>query len=67
MLLQKRRLERIAVKYGAIIEQNVTTGRTFCYVATMEKARAKLVIQSGYCNVVKSVWLLDCEERYQSY
>lgn len=63
-MFQKRRLERIAVKYGAIIEQNVTSGKTFCYVATMEKARAQLVIKSGYCNVVKTAWLLDCENRY---
>ena len=58
----KSRLEGIVVKNGGKIEQNAITGRTHAYVETGFKIRAKSVADKGACDVVRSSWLLDCDE-----
>ena len=52
----KKKLERIALKFGAKIEQNVSEGTTFCYVTTVGKIKAKSVVRSQKYDVVKSTW-----------
>jgi DNA ligase-4 len=57
----KRRLERIVIKHGGTVEQNVRPGITSCYVQSEGKLRAKNVVSLGLVDVVKASWLLDCE------
>ena len=62
----KHRLERIAVKHGAKIEENVSRKRKpFCYVQTAGTVKAKNVIQQGAIDVIKHSWLLDCETNFR--
>jgi hypothetical protein len=61
----KARLEAVVVKYGGKIEQNVKDGRTFCYVETGYKVKAKNVALSKKFDVVRSNWLVDCEVEFR--
>ncbi len=57
----KQRLERVVVRHGGKVEQNVRPGATSCYVQTEGALRAKVVVSRGVVDVVKASWLLDCE------
>ncbi|XP_040579752.1 DNA ligase 4 [Lepeophtheirus salmonis] len=59
----KKELEEIVIKYGGNVEQNVSENQTYAYVETGLKIRAKGIIKSGKYDVVKSSWLLDCDEK----
>ncbi len=61
----KSRLEAVVAKHGGKIEQNTTEGRTFCYVETGYKLKAKNVAKSGKFDVVRSGWLVDCEADFR--
>jgi len=63
----KHRLERIAVKHGAIINQNVPRikKKKCFYVQTSNTVKAKNVIRQGAVDVIKFPWLLDCEIEYR--
>ena len=63
----KARLEKIVVKHGGIVEQNVAAGKTYCYIETAGTARAKYVINSGLYDVVRSQWLIDCEKNFRYF
>ncbi len=45
----------------------MSRGRTFCYVETGFKVRAKTVAKRGECDVVKHEWLLDCETKFRPF
>lgn len=63
----KARLEAIVIKHGGIVEQNPIEGRTFCYVETGLKMKAKSVVRSRKFDVVRHTWLLDCEDHYRPF
>ena len=61
----KSKLERIVLKHGGTVEQNVTAGRTYCYVEIAGTARAKSVKECGIYDVVCPEWLLACEKNFR--
>ena len=63
----KSKLEKIVVKHGGKIEQNVAPGKTYCYIETAGTARAKYIINSGMYDVVRSQWLIDCEHKFRLF
>lgn len=63
----KAQLEAIVVKLGGTVEQNCTYGKTYCYVETGFKVKAKNVAKSKKIDVVKSGWLLDCASKFRPY
>ena len=60
-------LEAIVVKHGGTVEQNTAEGRTFCYVETGCRLKAKSVIKSAKFDVVKSQWLKDCQSKFRGF
>lgn len=62
---RKKRLEEIIAKHGGIVEQNPAKGKTWAYIQTGGKARARNVIKEGYCNVIKESWLMECLEKFR--
>ena len=63
----KGRLERIVLKHGGKVEQNVKEGVTHCFVQTQGKFKAKSVVRSERFDVVKADWLKDCEMAFRPF
>jgi len=62
----KPKLEKIVVRLGGKVEQNVKAGHTDYYIETGMTLRAKNVVKQGRVDVVKSSWLLDCGDEFKS-
>ena len=56
----KKEVERLVVKHGGLVEQNVSkTGRTDLYVETGLTLKGQGVVRAGQVDVVRSSWLTD--------
>ena len=63
----KAELEAVVVKHGGTIEQNCNYGKTYAYVETGFKVKAKNVAKSKKVDVVRSGWLLDCKTKFRPF
>ena len=61
----KQQLEKIIVKHGGTVEQNVRRGRTSIYVQTTGSLKAKNVVKQGIVDVVKSSWMLNFDQTFR--
>ena len=61
----KHQCERIIVKHGGKIEQNVRHGITSFYVETAGTAKSANIVGEGRLDVVKSSWVLQCDQQFR--
>merc|ERR1719508_735455 len=62
----KPKIEKIVVRLGGKVEQNVKVGHTDYYVETGMTLRAKNVVKQGKVDVVKAKWLVECGIKWRS-
>lgn len=62
---RKKKLEEIIVQHGGIVEQNPQRDKTWAYIQTGGKTRARNVIREGYCNVIKDTWLMESAQKFR--
>ena len=55
----KAKIEKAIVENGGIVEQNVLKGHTWAFIQTGDTIKAKNVVRSEVCNVIKSDWLSE--------
>lgn len=53
----KREVERLVMKHGGLVEQNLRAGRTSLYVETGLTVKGRGVLQRGEVDIVRSSWL----------
>ena len=53
----KQKLEKLVVKHGGKVEQNVKDGHTSVFIETGMKIKGKNVVERGTVDVVKNEWL----------
>jgi len=58
----KTKLEKLVVKHGGKVEQNVRPGHTTHYIETGMTIKARNVVSQEVVDVIKSAWLLEEEE-----
>jgi len=57
----KTKLEKLVVKHGGKVEQNVRSGHTTHYIETGMTIKARNVVNQQVVDVIKSTWLLEEE------
>jgi len=61
----KTKLEKLVVKHGGKVEQNVRPGHTTHYIETGMTIKARNVVNQQVVDVIKSAWLLEEDETGQ--
>ena len=63
----KLKLERLVVKHGGKVEQNVRPGHTSLYIETGMTIKARNVVDQQVVDVIRSSWLVGRERGLWSY
>ena len=62
---KKQKIERLVVKHGGKVEQNIKVGRSDIYVETGMKVKFKGIFDRKEADIVVSSWLLSQEDETQ--